>query len=643
VIIPRPVRAHAHPDGGRVKLTADGFVIAADEASRPAAALLRAALEASTGWDIAAVPVSSEVRPNAVTLTVGLPDGRLPDNGLPDDGYRLRATPGEGVVINAGGPAGVFYATQTLRLLLPPETLRKAPAHGVPAALELPAVEIEDAPRYSWRGVHLDVARHFFPKAWMLRLIDLAALHKFNVLHLHLTDDQGWRFPVQQYPLLTEVGSWRKRSPVGLAREKRFDETPHGGRYTVADLAEIVAYAAQRHMTVVPEIDMPGHMQAAIAAYPELGNRDAFNDRKKPIKVRTRWGISRHVLNVDDATVEFCANVLDEVMDVFPSPYIHLGGDECPAAEWRDSDRARQRMRSLGLRAEAQLQGWFMAQVARRLAARGRRMVGWDEVIDAGGPPDAVIMAWRKDGYMGRWAAELGHQVVMAPEYYVYLDWAHSDDKSEPLAIRGATSVADVYTFDPVPRGLSEGARKNIIGAQAQLWTEYVSDTEQAEYMYFPRLCAFAEVTWSPPGGELAEFEERLTRHLPRLDACQVNYRPPTESDRPSRAADDVASLSRTEQPGKVYIGQRRRGQVGGRERAAADADDTAARAPGRGHARLRVLEDDAGAGGQPEPGGRPEEYLRVRLGPGDVVPVDDDVKAGVNSRLPEYFAGVLA
>jgi len=420
VIIPRPVKAHAHPDGGRVRLTADGFVIAADEASRP----------------------------NAITLTAGHPGG----GGPPDDGYRLRAAPGEGVVINAGGAAGVFYATQTLRLLLPPETLRQAPVHGVSGPLDLPATDIEDAPRYAWRGVHLDVARHFFPKAWILRLIDLAALHKLNVLHLHLTDDQGWRFPVQRYPLLTEVGSWRKRSPVGRAREKRFDGTPHGGYYTAADLAEI-------------------------AAYPELGNRDAYRGREKPIKVRTRWGISRHVLNVDDATVEFCANVLDEVMDIFPGPYIHLGGDECPAAEWHDSDRARQRMRILGLRAEAQLQGWFMAQVATRLAARGRRMAGWDEVIDAGGPRDAVIMAWRKDGYMGRWAAELGHQVVMAPEYYVYLDWAHSDDKSEPLAIRGATSVADVYTFDPVPRGLSEGARANIIGAQAQLWTEYVADT----------------------------------------------------------------------------------------------------------------------------------------------------------------------
>jgi hexosaminidase len=601
MVIPRPARASVSAGGKRVELRESGFVIAADDASRPVANLLRAALQASTGWEIAVVPAASGARPNAVTLTVaaaspagpvgpGLPasppqaggasvpppagalpapggslpdgalpdgamsDGAMPDGALPEDimpgeGYRLRACPEEGVVIEGGGPAGVFYGAQTLRQLLPPQTLRLAPAGGRPEVLELPAAEIEDFPRYSWRGVHLDVARHFFPKSWILKLIDLAALHKLNVLHLHLTDDQGWRIPIERYPLLTEIGSWRKESPVGLAREKRFDGTPYGGCYTRQDLEEIVAYAAQRYMTVVPEIDMPGHMQAAIAAYPELGNTDAYDNskirrasrtggsgeghRKKGSRhrkgpgVRTRWGISRHVLNVDDATIEFCGNVLEEVMDIFPGPYVHLGGDECPAAEWHDSERARRRMRELGYRAEAQLQGWFMAQVARRLEARGRRMVGWDEVVDAGGPREAVIMAWRRDGYMGRWAAELGHKVVMAPEYYLYLDWAHSDDAGEPLAIRGATSVRDVYTFDPVPRGLSADARANIIGAQAQLWTEYVPDPGKAEYMYFPRLCAFAEVVWSPPGGDYAEFEDRLAGHLPRLDACDVRYRRP--------------------------------------------------------------------------------------------------------------------
>jgi hexosaminidase len=503
-------------------LRQDGFAIVTDDASRATARLLRAELEAATGWDIPIEPLASDRRPNTVTLTVK----SNAVAGLKAEAYRLRVTPEGEVAIEGGGPAGVFYGVQTLRLLLPPDTLRAAPPRQPPAALELPAIEIEDAPRYAWRGVLLDVARHFFPKQWVLRLIDLAALHKFNVLHLHLTDDQGWRFPVERYPLLTEVGAWRRESQVGLARDRTFDGTPYGGSYTVSDLAEIVAYAAARHITVVPEIDMPGHMQAAIAAYPELGNTEARGENAAPLTVRTRWGISRHVLNVDDLTVEFCKNVLDEVMDVFPGEYIHLGGDECPAIEWRDSGRARRRLRALGLRSEPQLQGWFMAQVAQGLVERGRRMVGWDEVVDAGAPDDAVIMAWRKDGHMGRWAAELGHQVVMAPEYWTYLDWAQSDDATEPLAARGATSVADVYNFDPVPRGLSEQGKGNVIGAQAQLWTEYVPDTATAEYMYFPRLCAFAEVVWSPPGGEFADFETRLNAHLSRLDARDVGYRP---------------------------------------------------------------------------------------------------------------------
>ena len=522
VIIPRPVMARSLP-GDRVTLARDGFVIAADEAARPAALLLRAALEASTGWDIGLVPADGSPETAAVTLTVGT------TSGLPADGYRLRAAPGAGVIIEGGGAAGVFYGTQTLRLLLPPDTLRDAPVGGTGrAALELPAVEVEDAPRYPWRGVHLDVARHFFPASWIMRLIDLAALHKLNVLHLHLTDDQGWRFPSERYPLLTSVGAWRRRSPVGHARDGEFDSVPHGGHYSLGDLREIVAYAARRHVTVVPEIDLPGHMQAAIAAYPELGNTDVAPSRrrKKPVRVRTRWGISPHVLNVDDEAVEFCCNVLEEVMDVFPSPYVHLGGDECPAGQWHLSERAQRRMHDLGLRAESPLQGWLMAQVARRLADRGRRMVGWDEVVDAGGAPgDAVVMAWRKDGYMGRWAAQLGHQVVMAPEYYTYFDWAQSDSADEPVAIRGTTSVADVYGFDPVPTGLPEEFHGNVIGAQAQLWTEYVPDAAHAEYMYFPRLCAFAEVVWSPPGGELPEFELRLAGHAAALDARHVNYR----------------------------------------------------------------------------------------------------------------------
>lgn len=513
-------------DSCPVALRQTDFAIACDAASRDTARLLRAELEAATGWHINLTEARSCPEPgrqspdrcNTVTLTADAAD-------LPADGYRLRSRDGA-VTISGGGPAGVFYGTRTLRLLLPPDTLREAAPDPAPPAIELPATEITDQPRYAWRGVHLDVARHFMPKQWILRLVDLAALHKLNVLHLHLTDDQGWRFQVERYPLLTETGAWRRRSPVGHARDNRFDRVPHGGYYTHADLREIVSYARRRHVTVVPEIDMPGHMQAAIAAYPELGNTDAGKGRDKPLRVWSRWGISRHVLNLEDETVEFCRNILDEVMDVFPGPYVHLGGDECPTAEWHLSPRAQKHLRALGLRHERQMQGWFTNRASERIVATGRRIVAWDEAVDAGAAADTIIMAWRADGHMGRWAAELGHQVVMAPEYWTYLDWAQSDDEGEPLAIRGTTTVRDVYEFDPVPRGLSERAKDNIIGAQAQLWTEYVPDAHHAEYMYFPRLCAFSEVVWSPPGGEYAGFEGRLGRHLSALDARGVNYRP---------------------------------------------------------------------------------------------------------------------
>ncbi|MGH3262695.1 MAG: family 20 glycosylhydrolase, partial [Trebonia sp.] len=277
MIIPRPVRARVGPGARPVMLNSEGFTVVCDDASRATARLLRSQLEAATGWDIAIAAVAGEAPPNSVTLTSDVA-------GLPAEGYRLRVGDGR-VLIEGGGPAGTFYGVQTLRLLLPPDTLRDAPGAPV-GAVEVPRADIEDSPRYAWRGIHLDVARHFMPRQWILRLIDLAALHKLNVLHLHLTDDQGWRFQVQRYPLLTEIGAWRRESPAGHALAKRFDGTPHGGYYTHADLAEIVAYAGARQMTVVPEIDVPGHMRAAIAAYPELGNTDLVD----PVtgKVRTK-------------------------------------------------------------------------------------------------------------------------------------------------------------------------------------------------------------------------------------------------------------------------------------------------------------------------------------------------------------------
>ena len=442
----------------------------------------------------------------------------------PPENYRLKANE-QGIEIVAGSPAGAFYGTRTLRQLLPPELLRSAPVRagtGGVGPVPVDGVEIEDGPRFAWRGVHLDVARHFFPKNFLLKLVDLVSLHKFNVLHLHLTDDQGWRLPVDRYPLLTEVGAWRRESPAGHYRQGRKDGTPHGGFYTKDDLAEIVSYAARRFVTVVPEVDMPGHMLAAIAAYPELGNTG------RQFEVYTNWGISEHVLNLDENTLRFCTDVLSELIEIFPGPYIHIGGDECPTVEWEESPRARQLAQSLGLSGANRLQSWFSRQMADVLAARGKVTVGWQEILEGGAPEDAIVMVWQRQ-HASRTAveaAEAGHNVVMSPENRTYFDWSYADDPHEPVAIRPSISVADVYGFEPVPADLPRDLEARVLGTQCQLWTEYVPTSEHAEYMYFPRACALAEVAWSPRERRWAEFHPRLVRHMARLDALGVNYRP---------------------------------------------------------------------------------------------------------------------
>ena len=496
---------------GRAVELGDGCVIACDAGTLPVGELLRGWLSAATGWNVGVSAAPDDAAPSHIRL-------RLDERAGASEGYELSARD-DVVTITAASPAGVFYGVQTLRLLLPPEFLRSAPAGGVRPPAGVPGLLIRDEPRLAWRGAHLDVARHFMPKQWILRLIDLLALHKLNVLHLHLTDDQGWRMEIERYPRLTEVGAWRRESPLGHSRDRRFDGVPHGGYYTKNDLREIVEYAARQFVPVVPEIDMPGHMQAAIAAYPHLGNT------AEAVEVRSAWGISPQVLNLDDETVQFCRDVLDEVIEVFPGQHIHLGGDECPTQEWEHSAGAQRRMAALGLTDERFLQGWFTEQVVAHISARGRTAVLWDEALESGAPEGTVIMSWRSD-VAGWYAASAGHPVVMTPEYWTYFDWAQDRGAAEPVAIHAATSLRRVHAFDPVPPSLTPAARAGIVGAQCQLWTEYVSGPARAEYQYFPRLCAFAEVAWSPPGGEFGDFEERLAGHLARLDVLGVNYRP---------------------------------------------------------------------------------------------------------------------
>ncbi|GGN83143.1 beta-N-acetylhexosaminidase [Actinoplanes lobatus] len=439
------------------------------------------------------------------------------DPGLPSEGYLLDVTPA-GVHIAGGSAAGVFYGAQTLRQLLPPAALRRAAISAGP--WEIPAQRITDEPRFAWRGVLLDVARHFMPVSDVLRFIDLAAFHKLNVLHLHLTDDQGWRIEVPGLPRLTEVGSWRSTSMLGSRGHERYDGRPHGGCYTTADLREIVAFAAARHITVVPEIDMPGHMQAAIAAYPALGNGFAG-------PVRSAWGISEHVLNVGPEALDFCRAVLDHVCDVFPGELIGIGGDECPTTEWRDSPSARERIRAEGLAGPHELQPWFTARLAEHLATRGRRLFGWDEILAGGAPPGAVVAAWRGRAPTSH-AVRAGHQVVACPDIAVYLDYRQSDDPGEPTPVGTRLTLADVFAFDPVPDGLSESEAALVLGGQANVWTEHMESARRVDYQAFPRLCAFAETVWGPPGRDFAGFSARLPAHLARLDALGVGYRPLT-------------------------------------------------------------------------------------------------------------------
>ncbi|MGW1670410.1 beta-N-acetylhexosaminidase [Streptomyces sp. NPDC002324] len=450
------------------------------------------------------------------------------DDSLEPEAYELRAVPDRGVEIRGGGPAGVFWGAQTLRQLLGPEAFRRAPVRPG-ATYGVPHQTLRDQPRFAWRGLMLDVARHFLLKDQVLRYLDLMAAHKLNVLHLHLTDDQGWRIEIERYPRLTEVGSWRTRTKIGHRASPLWEEKPHGGHYTKDDLREIVAHAAARHITVVPEIDVPGHSQAAIAAYPELGNTDVVDTAS--LAVWDTWGINKNVLAPTDTTLRFYEGVFEEVLEVFPSPFVHIGGDECAKDQWRESATAQARIRELGLADEDALQSWFVRHFDNWLTARGRRLIGWDEILEGGLAPGAAVSSWR--GYAGGVAAaRAGHDVVMCPEQQVYLDHRQDGGPDEPVPIGFVRTLEDVFRFEPVPRELTPDEARHVLGTQANVWTEVMEDPARVDYQTFPRLAAFAEVAWSrlpaPAERDFADFERRMTAHYRRLDALGVGYRPPT-------------------------------------------------------------------------------------------------------------------
>jgi len=453
------------------------------------------------------------------------------DRALGPEEYRL-VSDSDGVLIEGGGPAGVFWGAQTLRQLLGPDALRKAPVDP-DRTWTVPHVTLHDAPRFRWRGLMLDVSRHFMPKDGVLRYLDLMAAHKLNVLHFHLTDDQGWRIEIKRHPRLTEVGAWRARTKFGHRASPLWEEKPHGGFYTQDDIREIVAYAAERHITVVPEIDVPGHSQAAIAAYPELGNTDVIDSSIEggtALSVWDNWGISPNVLAPTDNTLRFYEGVFEELLDLFPSEFIHVGGDECLKDQWKQSPTAQARIEELGLADEDELQAWFIGHFDKWLTARGRRLIGWDEILEGGLAEGAAVSSWR--GYGGGVAAaRAGHDVVMCPEQYVYLDHRQDAGPDEPVPIGYVRTLEDVYRFEPVPAELTPDEAAHILGTQANVWTEVMEDQGRVDYQTFPRLAAFAEVAWSPlpaPGErDFADFERRMAVHYARLDALGVGYRPP--------------------------------------------------------------------------------------------------------------------
>lgn len=442
------------------------------------------------------------------------------DPRLAGEGYTLDVTDTH-IAVVGGSVDGCSYAIATLFQLLPPDALRTVPLPGV--VLEVPCCRITDAPMLQWRGAMLDVCRHFFPKRSVLRLIDVLALHRINRFQFHLTDDQGWRMESQRFPRLHEVGSWRTESQIGHYRdERRRDGTPHGGFYTRADLLEIVAYAADRGITVVPEIELPGHTGALLAAYPQHGIGVAEG---RP--VITDWGIHESLVSPLPETMEFLCAVLDEVAEIFPGQWVHVGGDESLIEHWASDERVVALAGSLGFDGVRPLFPRFMAQLGDHLASLGRTMITWDDsfAADPSGAPDGVVMAWRGTE-VARRAAGLGHPVVLAPVVPVYFDYYQDDDDREPLSIGGPLTLDDVAGFAPIPSTWSAQEQAHILGAQCQLWTEFVPDDRAVDYMFFPRACAFSEVAWTGRAADPSEFRERLPLHLERLDALGVEYRP---------------------------------------------------------------------------------------------------------------------
>lgn len=504
-VIPKPKKMEVHEGQFSIN-TATKIVLS--ENTRELQAIgeqLARRLRTVTGYPFELVS-SDDNDDNAIELVLEKDNDRFGK-----EGYELIVKK-KSTTIKAATSAGVFYGIQTFYQLLPPEVEKIEIVPGI--NWSVPRVKIEDQPRFQWRGMHLDVGRHFAPKEFVKKYIDLLASYKMNTFHWHLTEDQGWRIQIKKYPLLTKVGAWRK--------ETMDDNTPHGGFYTQDDIREVVAYATERFITIVPEIEMPGHSLAALASYPELSCSGG------PFKVGTEWGVFNDVFCAgNEKTFEFLENVINEVTALFPGPFFHIGGDECPKLRWSNCVRCQNRIKAEGLKDEHELQSYFIKRIEKILNAKGKRLVGWDEILEGGLAPNATVMSWR--GTQGGIdAAKSGHDVVMTPTSHCYFDY-YQGAIGEPKAIGGFLPIDTVYSYEPVPGELSSEETKHILGSQGNVWTEWMPDTRQVEYMVLPRLCAMSEVVWSEKSErDFKDFSKRLEQHYDRFVARDLNFRVPT-------------------------------------------------------------------------------------------------------------------
>ena len=505
-VIPQPMYARA--DEGVFNIGKDTKIVI----DNPSEEMLRIAgflnekLSKAAGFELEVISGGPMPKENFIAFL---------DAGMPTENYVINVRP-QNIIVDYGDGAGAFYALQTLFQLLPVEIysqeLQKKTDWVVPCC------NIEDKPRFQYRGMHLDVCLHYFDFEFLKKYIDIMAAHKVNRFHWHLTEDQGWRLEIKKYPLLTEKGQWRKETVVGSLYSGVYDGIPHGGYYTQEQVKELVKYAADRYVTIIPEIELPGHALAAIACYPELSC-----GLEEHYETATKWGVFKQVYCPKESTFKFLEDVFDEVFELFPSEVVHIGGDECPKASWKVCPHCQALIKKLGLKDEYELQSYFVTRMEKYINSKGRQIIGWDEILQGGLAPNAKVMSWLgEEG--GIKAAQQHHEVVMSPHQKYYLDYWQADPYSEPLAMGGPTTLRMMYDYNPVPEVLTPAEQKYIIGVEGCVWTEYMPTPERVEYMAWPRMCAIAETGWTRNEKDWDGFTRRLEKHFGRLDGMEVGY-----------------------------------------------------------------------------------------------------------------------